>query len=73
MTPLAFGKFRIFLFQILYFLLFLAAKYGNIRVVKELLIHNANIEARTEGGKTPLIFGTNKNDSHIINYVIFLL
>jgi ankyrin repeat protein len=37
--------------------LFEAANEGHIEVVKELLNHNADIEAKNDDGKTPLIKG----------------
>ncbi len=42
-----------------YFVLFEAANEGHIEVVKELLNHNSDIEAKDNYGNTPLIFGIN--------------
>jgi ankyrin repeat protein len=34
-----------------------ASEEGHIRVVKELIKYNADIEAKDEDGRTPLFFG----------------
>jgi ankyrin repeat protein len=37
--------------------IFLAAQHGHLEIVKKLLDHNADIEAKSNGGMNPLAFG----------------
>ncbi len=49
--------FIIVLFDIINYIVFIAAYKGYKEVVKELLNHNADIEAKNSYGTTPLIKG----------------
>ena len=48
----------------------IASNNGNIEIVKELLNKNANIEAKSNTGYTPLMFGIFLNELFIFNSFI---
>jgi hypothetical protein len=50
-------SFIIVLFDIINYVLYNAACYGHKEVVRVLLNHNADIEAKNNDGDTPLIIG----------------
>ena len=65
-TPLILGIFvDYYVIWYYYFVLFQAAYEGHIEVVKELINHNAVIEAKDNHGNTPLILG------NLLDYSVF--
>jgi ankyrin repeat protein len=71
-TPLILGIFWNGLITFNYgYILLLATRSGYIEMVKELLNHNANIEAKDNEGRTPLILGIFWNGLITLNYWYF--